>query len=154
MRQAFAGDVLIASDMCPTVSATIGRWYVELLFEVCDKRPPISEVTALTELKAMLALLPPEHRKPFLLTFIGPRVVDQMLKPYAQKPAVPQLAQRIGLSEDLAAYSEFAGVDLIGTAPCAPQSSREICQQSFGSSEKPKAATGIPVSAFPIPRGK
>lgn len=106
LRQAFAGDVMIATDMCPVASTTIGRWYIELLFEVCDKRPPISEVTALFQLKSMLGVLPPEHRRTFLMSFIGPRVVDEMLKTYGEKPAVPVLARLIGLSEDAKAYME------------------------------------------------
>jgi hypothetical protein len=150
LRQAFAGDVMIATDMCPTVSTAIGRWYVELLFEVCDKRPPIAEVSALLQLRSTLALLPPEHRKSFLLTFISPRVLEPMLKPLQNKPAVPLLALRIGQSDDLQAYCEHAGVCLETTSK-KPESSREIVQMTFGI-QKP-SATGIKSSAVPLTRG-
>ena len=115
LRQAFAGDVMIATDMCPSTSATLGRWYVELLFEVCDKRPPIAEVTALFQLKSMLGVLPPEHRRPFLMSFIGARVVDVMLKSFGDKPAVPSLARVVGLSEDARAFMELFGVPVSQT---------------------------------------
>jgi hypothetical protein len=112
VRQVFAGVVGIATDMNTATSLAIGRWYVEMQFEVCEKRPPIAEIAALAELKSMLGVIPPEHRRTFLNSFIGPRVVDLIVSQFHGRPANHIFGRLLGYTDDVTAYMEHVGLEV------------------------------------------